>query len=286
MEKKTFSREIEFAKKLLFKIEYKTSDGKSKTLTTVMAYTPNNVETAFIDWFKKQSSNLKKCFGKIELFIVSPAGKKIKRLDISDSINEEIVQYPQQTADFAPVKQKPVSLDQLVDRYIVRYERESIPLEGEQDIEDIRNPNPPNQNLEEGKIDNLISFLLEQDMPVEETPLPEEPAMDTTSNTQSANASPPVVNTPKINMNNFTRSIARLLNNFNALLNPKTIILNRAESYIANNYDERTAKQFVQIMERNYGVSAVSNEYPDDRNDYPEPYAAGALLGAGGSGGG
>ena len=103
---------------------------------------------------------------------------------------------------------------------------------------------------------------------------------------------PPVINTPKINLNDFTRSMARLINNYDALLNPKSIILNRAEAYIKSNYDERTAKMFMQIMERNYGLHPTNTEYTSTRGsnegESPTPAAANAggqpeqLAGGGG----
>jgi len=94
-----------------------------------------------------------------------------------------------------------------------------------------------------------------------------------------------VENTPKINLNDFCRSVARLINNYDALLNPRTIIVNRIEAYIANNYDERTAKHFMQIMERNYGLHPTEVEYGNERNEFPTPVAGSALLGGGGGGG-
>lgn len=230
---------------------------------------------------------------------------------------------PQQMADFEAPSQKPVSLDQVVDRYIVRYERESIPLTGEPGPGPAPGSQPaggaPN-TLEEdvAALGNLMAFLLtEQAPPPEEEPLPaDDAAVDFGGGDPGADAAggldigggggedldgaegmedevgggappggPPVVNTPKINLNDFSRSIARMVNNFDALLNPKTVIINRVEAYLKSNYNERTAKQFMQIMERNYGINVTSVEYPEDNNDFPTPYAGTAVMSAGGGGG-
>lgn len=213
------------------------------------------------------------------------------------SLKEEIlgeqapVQYPQQISDFAPVIVKPVSLDQIVDRYIVRYERESIPLEGSPGEGGVGST-----MYEDAGIKELVAFLLAEQAPPpppppaapeeeedEEAPAPEEdpgdlgiPGGEEPMDTSDAppppgeEMTPAVMNTPKINMNNFTRSVARLINNFNALLNPKSIILNRVSAYVASNYDERTAKLFDQVMKQNYGIRGTETE-TDSREEFPSP---------------
>lgn len=234
-----------------------------------------------------------------------------KRTDLTPAkalMREQTVQHPQQMADFMPPPSKPVSLDQVVDRYIVRYERESIPLEGEPGPGPAPGAAPagdPNLTME-----GLLEYLLSEQAPPADDDAPPgddaAPPDDTGGGGDldlgggggpddtvggggggtGAPEGPPVVNTPKINLNDFARSVARLVNNFNALLNPQTIILNRVEAYIASNYDERTAKQFMQIMERNYGVHPTDTEYPEKGSEFPTPYSGEATLGGGGGGGG
>jgi hypothetical protein len=209
-------------------------------------------------------------------------------------------QYPQQMADFAPVPQKNVSLDQVIDKYIVRYERESIPqtgMPGPGPTSAATTPpetlaaQPTPSSLEERQLRSLTSILFEQDAPAEEPPADEPPpdegdagGGDTGGGDGGpAPEGPPVVNTPKINLNDFTRSVARLINNYDALLNPRSIILNRVEEYVRSNYDERTAKMFVQIMERNYGLHPTNTEYTGQSGggEFPTPYS----FNAGGEGG-
>jgi hypothetical protein len=77
--------------------------------------------------------------------------RSLKEAMLAEQVTEPI---PQSSADFTPPNSKPVSLDQIVDRYIVRYERESIPLEGqglpqpideriESDYQQVRNTHRP-----------------------------------------------------------------------------------------------------------------------------------------------
>lgn len=212
-------------------------------------------------------------------------------------------QYPQQMADFAPIPQKNVSLDQVIDRYIVRYERESIPQTGLPGPGPTPAATPPPETLaqqpatlEERQLRTLKALLFEQDPAggAEEPPAEEPPADDaggggdagagdTGGGGGTAPEGPPVVNTPKINLNDFTRSVARLINNYDALLNPRSIILNRVEEYIKTNYDERTSKMFIQIMERNYGLHPTNTEYTSTAGggEFPTPYS----FNAGGEGG-
>ncbi|MFA6049926.1 MAG: hypothetical protein WC761_01895 [Candidatus Paceibacterota bacterium] len=234
--------------------------------------------------------------------------KETPKKQVVKTIKEQAPEAPpQQMSDFQAPPQKPVSLDQVVDRYIVRYERESIPLTGEPGP----GPSPGSQpaggspsTMEEGaNLKGLMNFLFEQAPPPpleDEPPAEDDPAAlggDTTADPgggldmgdEGGDAggapppnAPPVVNTPKINLNDFSRSVARMVNNFDALLNPKTIILNRVEAYLKSNYDERTAKHFMQIMERNYGLNVTSVEYPEDNNDFPSPVAGTAVMSAGG----
>ena len=209
-------------------------------------------------------------------------------------------QYPQQMADFAPVPQKNVSLDQVIDKYVVRYERESIPqtgMPGPGPTPAATTPpetlaaQPAPSSLEERQLRSLTSILFEQEAPADEPPADEPPPDEGDAGGGDtggggggpAPEGPPVVNTPKINLNDFTRSVARLINNYDALLNPRSIILNRVEEYIRSNYDERTAKMFVQIMERNYGLHPTNTEYTGQSGggEFPTPYS----FNAGGEGG-
>lgn len=198
---------------------------------------------------------------------------------------------PQSSQEFAPVAPpKNISLDQSIDRYFVRYEKESIPTNEVQEALAIKNK----------------SFLYEQlDKPEdEEEPAPEDDAADDAGGdlgggdlgdlggdlgsppADDAGAAPapggqPVVATPKINLNDFARSVARLANNFQALLDPKSTIINRAEAYITNNYDQRTAQELMQILEVNYSLTPtdVQNTATPGESEFPQPYTAGAYGG-------
>lgn len=208
------------------------------------------------------------------------------------------VDRPKSMADFAPAVEKPISLDQAIDRYLVQYERESIPT---------------SEVFESSNIKSLMGFLFEQDL---EEPADDEEA-DPAADPAAGEDAPldvggadaggldlgggggldlggdaaggdaagagaggeekqePVVNTPQINLQDFTRSVARLVNNAQALINFQTLILNRAEAYIKNNYDERTAKEMMSILDNQWDLRPETVETtanPD--TEYPQPHTA------------
>lgn len=238
-------------------------------------------------------------------------------------LNEDVPPVqPTSTQDFAPVNQvmKNVSLDQAVDRYLVRYEKESLPAANGM-------PQPPNapvaavipqpppaaQPAVYESLDHLLEQLddLDEEEPTDEEEAPADDAGGDelggatddlggggddlggggapapAGGAPAAAPAAPVVNAPRINLAAFTQAVARLANNYNNLLDPKTIILNRAEAYIKNNYDERTATEMMQTLEVNYGLKPVDMSNPTNGSnpEYPQPYTTGALGGGGGGGG-
>lgn len=202
---------------------------------------------------------------------------------------------PENTQEVAPVEApKDVSLDQLVDRYLIRYEKESIPTVDDYEDElygenvDLNTSAVLKDALNEAEEDELDLGGGEE----EADPLPEEdfgteegagldlgddesaPEDDTDSDT--AEAEPTVTATPQINLQDFARSVARLVNNYEQLLNPREAILNRVEAYIQSNYDKRTAEELMEILDTNYSLR-TQNEEEENQEQFPTPYSAGAL---------
>jgi len=186
-----------------------------------------------------------------------------------------------------------VSLDQAVDRYIIRYEKESIPTMSTYEDQ----INNYSTNAIEKLLENLLNEAPEDEVPTEDTPATDTggdesvtnitDAADTTdtaditdTNDANDNEQQTVMATPQINLQDFTRSIARLVNNFEALINPKEIIINRAKEYIKNNYDTRTAEEFSELLSNNYNITTMS-DMEDQNNNWPTSYTAGALSSEG-----
>lgn len=216
---------------------------------------------------------------------MSNKSKRLKNLLEYLLKEDNPVAPPESTQDFQPVEQqKDISLDQMLDRYFVRYERESIPTN------DVYESTFRNKSF--------IKEQLEEEEPAEEEPaddlggeddgglggdlggdLGDDLGGDEAAPAESGNEAP-VLTTPQINLNDFARSVARLANNFQALMDPKSTILNRAEQYITNNYDQRTGQELMQILSTNYGLTPVDQtNSATSTPEFPQPYTAGAWGG-------
>lgn len=92
---------------------------------------------------------------------------------------------------------------------------------------------------------------------------------------------------PKINIRKFAEGVARLAINYDVLLDPQSVILNRAMYYVTKNYSPRLAKELVSILAQDFKLSANTSVKGRD-NVFAMPFAAGAGPESGGvpSGGG
>lgn len=96
---------------------------------------------------------------------------------------------------------------------------------------------------------------------------------------------PPPVPKPQINLSIFTNKVARLINNFETLVDPKTILVNRAYGLLRQEYDERTAKEFLIILENTYQITNKSKQQKEEDLVGEIPTAVGAGPDTSGGGG-
>ena len=175
--------------------------------------------------------------------------------------------------------EKDASLDQIVDKYLMKYEQESVPLESNEKEEE----SSSKKIDEEFKYNKLNYYIFEQDAGL--PPLP--PAGDLgaplpgAASTSTPAKTEPV---PKINLRKFAQGVARLVYNYQSLINPKRIILNRAQTYIEKNYSTRLAKELMGILERDFNLSSKTNAQKED--EAPSAPRAGRAGPEGGGGGG
>lgn len=77
-----------------------------------------------------------------------------------------------------------------------------------------------------------------------------------------------------IDLKHFAGNIARLVKNYDTLMDMESIILNKAYAYIQNNYGEDTVKALKDTLEQDFDIEV---ERPDIEKDEPEiPIAVGA----------
>lgn len=243
--------------------------------------------------------------------------KKLRR--IFESLLKEDVpaQIPTNSQQFATAPQSDAfmntSLDQNVDRYLVRYERESIPMQGTNAVQSVATENFKRYSLkkifeQEEVEDEELDLGGDEDLDLggdedldldlggdEDLDLDlggdEGGGMDVGGFDFGSGGDEPsgggggtkpqaVMNMPQININEFARSVARLVSNYDSLLDPKSTIINRARLYIRNNYDERMAEELMQILEVAYQLTPAQATTSNVSQDtFPTPYAAGSYTG-------
>ena len=186
-----------------------------------------------------------------------------------------------------PYALQDISLDKKVDHYLVQYERESVPTSA-------MYSKPPIQKT----IFNLPKYaaLLLSEQEEMGGPIGGEgggaPDLGNLlggggggGDTQPAQVpQKPFVKSPTININTFARNVARLINNFDTLCDPKTTVLLRARAYIEKNYDEKTAKEFMGIMEETYNIYSSDKETEIAEKEFQTGPIAGRASNVGGGG--
>ena len=211
--------------------------------------------------------------------------KSLKSL-LTEDIETMIQQQPVSQEEVPVVD---VSLDQKVDHFLIQYERESLPMSAQQ-TPPTGNPSAPVVQQEHRKAKKkslkedfsnkrLLNFLFEA--PEDELQTDDAPAPDASPDASSAmpdlgggtdptaggapEKGPAPVPTPQINIQNFAKNVARLINNYQALIDPKRVILNRTKSYIDKNYNAQVSQQLMDILDTDYNISpeSISQKYDE-----------------------
>ena len=215
---------------------------------------------------------------------------------------------PQET-----VRPMNISLDQKVDSFFVQYEKESVPT-AEAYGNDVgkaiaRKSIGTNVGTLEEKIKKVTSvslknFIFEADDPNAgldagvggagmegdlagaggdlNNDLGAGMGGDTSAETDDQEIK---VASPVINLESFTERLARLINNHEELLDPKTIILNRAYVFLVKNYNEQVAKEMMISMETNYKITPKTDREKQDQLVGMGPFSAAGQSSAIGGGG-
>lgn len=84
-----------------------------------------------------------------------------------------------------------------------------------------------------------------------------------------------------IDLKHFANDLARLVKNYDTLMDMESIILNKAYSYIQNNYGEDTVKALKDTLEQDFDIDVERG--PEEKDEPEVPIAVGA-SGEGGAG--
>jgi len=192
-----------------------------------------------------------------------------------------------------PAELQGLSLDMKVDSYFMKYEKESLPTQQNYQVPGTDlgvpgglippagganpgiNPTAPvgGVAMQEG-FKKVFLTLLEAEG--------DDPMGDPAGGSEEAPVEvpqEPTVENPRFNVKNFAQSVARLVLNYEGLLDPKSTILNRARAYVEKNYDAGVAKQLMDILSSQFQLTP---RYEGDTVPVQAPPAAGAWTGVGG----
>lgn len=168
------------------------------------------------------------------------------------------------------------SVDQKIDKYLIQYEREAIPQSamfgGLGQAPQIKTP-PAIARLQENKkksIKNLMNYIFEaDDLEMDAAAAGGDDAgggLDLGGDSDASGGggdageveSSPAQESPVLNVQKFASNMARLVNNYDVMLDPKTAILNRAYVFLSENYNQETAKEFLIVMKKYYQLTPNS----------------------------
>lgn len=159
-----------------------------------------------------------------------------------------------------------ISLDAKVDKFLIQFEKESAPVPEEQ------SPTAPAPVKTEAKVlKSFKSWLFEADEP----PGGEDPfgggggdstgpdlgggdsplGGDTDSSGSGEGQPQELVPVPQLNINIMAPKIARLVNNYQVLLDPKNTILRRVHAFIQKNYDSNVANELMYLLSKNFQLT-------------------------------
>ena len=150
----------------------------------------------------------------------------------------------------------PDSVDDQIDALIIKYEKESIVDSGEEDQERMFE-----------SLNNLsLKFLFEQEGEPDETAPP--PAG---SETPKKSPDAPEESKPPLDIDSFTKKVARLVMNAQNLLQVEEVIIVRASEFLKNNYGQNYVDQMEDILDQQYDFNLDGDE-----DSMEAPIAAGA----------
>ena len=161
------------------------------------------------------------------------------------------------------VEDPPDSVDDIIDSLIIRYESESV-----KDDED------ETEQMFESLRHRSLRFLFEQEEtpPEGDAPPPEGSETPKTEPPEAKEQKPP------LDIDLFTKKVARLVLNSRNMLPIEEVIISRAQSFLNKNYGKNYTEQMQDILDQQYDFDLSGEE---DVIDVPiAPGAAGKSAGA------
>ena len=168
------------------------------------------------------------------------------------------------------------SLDNQIDSFLVKFEKEAVA--------DAKNESRSRRRVKRGGLWEAMG--LNEAPEDEEDDSDEEEDEEVTDRSEpDEDAEPAAPKVPPIDIDVITQNIARLINNYESMLDVPRAIFDRATKYLEQNYSTDAAEQFKELLASQHGIDIDGTE-----DEYPlkGPPATGAegVPSAGGGGGG
>jgi len=124
---------------------------------------------------------------------------------------------------------------------------------------------------------SLSALLVEQDDPDANPEEEQAAAPDDEEEQEETETAEPEREKPTMDLDAFTNRVARLAKNYEVLLDVKTVVVNRAISFLEENYGKEEVNEFKEILDSQFDFNLSG---PPEIPDAP------LAVGAGGPGGG
>lgn len=160
-------------------------------------------------------------------------------------------------------EEPPDSVDDIIDSLIIRYESESV----KDDADD-------SEKMFESLRYKSLRFLFEQE---EGEPAPDAAPPEGSETPKEAPADAPDVK-PPLDIDLFTKKVARLVLNGRNMIPLEEVIISRAQSFLTKNYGKRYVEQMQDILDQQFDFDLTGEEDVID-----VPIAAGAAGKSGGA---
>lgn len=173
------------------------------------------------------------------------------------------------------------SIDNQIDSLIMRYEKDSIRIDGK-------------DALEESMMKKNLKYLFEQsDEPEEEASdepdepeAPEAPEAPTGAEEIKKTDAAANIPVPDLDIDAFIKRCIRLVSNPNMLLKLEEVIVNRIKNYLDEHYGDQYVVRFMDTLENEYGIKVMEFDEDEMEQTSRDEFAVGAYAGGTGGGGG
>ena len=190
----------------------------------------------------------------------STAANKTLRDFIRESIEDLFVMDDAQNV----VRLSRNSVDDQIDSMILKFEKESIKDKDDDALE------------ESLKLGTLNALLVEQE-DADEAEEEEEEKADDPAGSEEVDVDSPAEQTlkPKLDVDVFSKKVARLALNAPTLLDAPTVVVNRAVDFLINNYDQEHVDRMIDVLNNQFDFKLGK-----ERDEHERAVAVGAFGGS------